>query len=57
MIKWGDMYCPVCEKMVHPVRHVYSDKVEYRCPHCGHLLEVVHFEKKKKEVWNDVRRC
>ena len=36
------MYCPVCKGYVYPIRHVYPDRVEYVCPRCGRVLEVVH---------------
>ena len=36
------MYCPKCCKLVAEEKHVFGDRTEYRCPHCGHKIEVVH---------------
>jgi len=36
------MYCPICKEFVCPIRHVYPDRVEYVCPKCNRVLEVVH---------------
>ena len=36
------MYCPICKEFVYPIRHVYPDRVEYVCPKCNRVLEVVH---------------
>ncbi|MCW3128565.1 MAG: hypothetical protein N2V75_00440 [Methanophagales archaeon] len=36
------MYCPKCHRFVAEEEHVFSDRIEYRCPHCGHRIEVVY---------------
>jgi len=36
------MYCPKCCKLVAEEKHIFGDRTEYRCPHCGHRIEVVH---------------
>jgi len=48
MSEWNRRYCPNCKKYVYPVRHVYSDRVEYICPNCGRVLEVVHLEQGRR---------
>jgi len=36
------MFCPKCKKYVAEEEHVFSDRTEYRCPHCGHRIKVVY---------------
>ena len=51
------MYCPKCKKIVPEERHVFSDRIEYWCPHCGHRIEVVHepFKRFKTQRWYSTR--
>jgi len=35
------IYCPTCKGLVYPVKYIYPDRVEYVCPRCGRVLEVV----------------
>jgi len=36
------MYCPKCKRFVAEEEHVVGDRIEYRCPRCGHRIRVVH---------------
>ena len=36
------MYCPKCKRFVVEEEHLFTDRVEYRCPDCGHRIIVVH---------------
>lgn len=49
MPMWCDSRCPKCKKLVPVERHVFEDRVEYRCPYCQHRIEVVHYSWRKKE--------
>lgn len=36
------MYCPNCHNLVTEELHVFNNRIEYRCPYCGHKIEVVY---------------
>ena len=50
------MFCPKCKKYVAEEEHVFSNRTEYRCPHCGHRIKVVYNKPLRPGWWRDGAR-